>query len=55
MKLQSSITLCAVVAVMSGLTLCRPPTPRIARVDASAYAMVTNTGATPKEIPATMN
>ncbi len=55
MKLQSSIALCAVVAVMCGLTLCRPPTPRVAGVEAPAYAMVTNTGTTLKEISAAIN
>lgn len=55
MNPKSVITLCVVVLGASSLTLCRPPTPRIARVDAPAYAMVTNTGTTLKEISAAIN
>lgn len=41
MKLRSAIGLCTVVVALYGLTACQPPTPRIAGVEASSYAIVT--------------
>ncbi len=41
MRPPSVITLCAVVAGLCGLTVCQPPTPRIAAVEAPPYAIVT--------------
>ena len=40
MTLRSGIVLCAIVAGLSGLTLCQPPRPRIARVDVPPFPTV---------------
>lgn len=37
MKFRSAIALCAVVVGLSGLTLCQPPRPRIARVEVPPF------------------
>jgi len=50
MTLRSGIALCAIVAGLSGLTLCQPPTPRIARVEVAPFPTVNN--AETKNIPA---
>jgi hypothetical protein len=34
--------MCAVVVGLSGLTLCQPPAPRIARVEASLFPTANN-------------
>ncbi|HXX74430.1 MAG TPA: hypothetical protein VEI50_04845 [Nitrospiraceae bacterium] len=39
-----------VVLVMSGVTLCRPPTPTVAKVEVPPYATVTADETTVKEI-----
>lgn len=38
---RSAIALCALVVGLSGLTVCQPPTPRIAGVEAPSCAIVT--------------
>lgn len=40
MKFGSGIALCAVFVMLSGLTLCQPPTPRIARVGVPPFPTV---------------
>jgi hypothetical protein len=41
-KFRSGIALCAVVVGLSGLTLCQPPTPRIARVEVPTFSTANN-------------
>ena len=41
MKPRSAIGLCTVVVALHGLTVCQPPTPRIAGVEAPLCAIVT--------------
>jgi len=48
MNLRFVIGLCAVVVGLSGLTLCQPPRPRIASVEAPAFATANH--ATTKDI-----
>lgn len=45
MKPRSVIVVSAVGAVVSGLSLCQPPTPRIAEVDSSSYRVAATPGA----------
>jgi len=52
MKPRFSITVCAIVVGASSLTLCHPPTPRIARVEVPPYAITTITGTTVKDVRA---
>jgi len=42
MTLRSGIALCVIVVGLSGLTLCQPPTPRIARVEVAPFPTVNN-------------
>lgn len=53
MTLRSAIVLCAVIAGLSGLTLCRPPTPRIARVETPSFPIANS--AVTKDILAASN
>lgn len=42
MKFRSGIALCAMFVGLSGLTLCQPPTPRIARVEVPPFPTANN-------------
>jgi hypothetical protein len=50
MRKKVSIGVMIVVFAASGLTLCRPPTPTVAKVEVPSYATVTADDATVKEI-----
>jgi hypothetical protein len=49
MILRSGIALCAVVVMLSGLTLCQPPRPRITEVEERTSEAVASTWSTAKD------
>jgi hypothetical protein len=49
MILRSGIALCAIVVMLSGLTLCQPPTPRITEVEERTSEAVASTWSTAKD------
>jgi len=46
MNLRFTMGLCAIIMGVFSLTLCQPPTPRIARVEALSCAVATTSGTT---------
>lgn len=55
MRLRFTIGVCTAVMVLSSVSLCRPPTPRIVQAEGPAQAASDPEGALPVDLPIAMD